>query len=322
MIELYSKNRCKNCDIVEQMFKKYEIDYKVTKYSNMSFVAKELENTVYEEEIYYKNSFPIVIDPINKLLLDFNEILERYEEPLLKLNPNVFSMYPITYPDIYEMYKKARASYWQPEEISLINDIKDWEKLNDDEQHFVKYILAFFSASDGIVNENIDTNFSKAVQVQEARAFYAFQEAMESVHSETYSILLDKFIKNPEEKIKLQSGIQTIPSIKQKADWCFKYMHKDLSFQRRLIGYKDGAWMVNPASFECYDTVDCNEVELVLCHLPAKILGPENDMLHNSAPEVDLDYMFSGHDASSDSRSWTQWTLRTPASPASPKKNC
>ena len=237
MIELYSKNRCKNCDIVEQMFKKYEIDYKVTKYSNMSFVAKELENTVYEEEIYYKNSFPIVIDPINKLLLDFNEILERYEEPLLKLNPNVFSMYPITYPDIYEMYKKARASYWQPEEISLINDIKDWEKLNDDEQHFVKYILAFFSASDGIVNENIDTNFSKAVQVQEARAFYAFQEAMESVHSETYSILLDKFIKNPEEKIKLQSGIQTIPSIKQKADWCFKYMHKDLSFQRRLIAF-------------------------------------------------------------------------------------
>jgi ribonucleotide reductase beta subunit family protein with ferritin-like domain len=237
MLYLYSKNGCKNCDIVEQMFKQYGIEYEVSKYINMSMVARKLEDTIYEDQIFDKKNFPIVIDSNNNLLLDYNEILERYEEPLLKHNPNVFSMYPITYPDIYEMYKKARASYWQPEEISLINDVKDWDSLSVDEKFFIKYILAFFSASDGIVNENIDTNLSKNVQIQEARAFYAFQEAIESVHSETYSILLDKFIKNPDEKYKLQSGIQTIPSIKKKADWCFKYMHKDVSFQKRLIAF-------------------------------------------------------------------------------------
>jgi ribonucleotide reductase beta subunit family protein with ferritin-like domain len=135
------------------------------------------------------------------------------------------------------MYKKARASYWQPEEITLAKDQSDWDSMTSDEKHFVSNILAFFAASDGIVNENINVNFSKDVKVPEARAFYAFQEAMEAVHSETYSILLDKYITDVNEKQRLQNAITNIDSIKQKAEWSFKYMHKDCSFAKRLLAF-------------------------------------------------------------------------------------
>jgi ribonucleoside-diphosphate reductase subunit M2 len=146
-------------------------------------------------------------------------------------------MYPIQYPDIYEMYKKARASYWQPEEITLSKDSSDWESLTNDEKHFVSHILAFFASSDGIVNENINTNFSKDIKIPEARAFYSFQEAIESVHSETYSILLDKYITDTKEKDKLQNAIVNIDSIKQKAQWCLNYMSKNCSFAKRLLAF-------------------------------------------------------------------------------------
>ena len=125
---------------------------------------------------------------------------ESKDEPILKTNPNRYVMFPIKYEPIWRMYKKHMASFWTAEEIDLSQDMKDWETLNDDEKHFIKYILAFFAASDGIVIENLGTNFLKEVQWPEARAFYGFQLAMENVHSETYSLLIDTYIMDQAEK--------------------------------------------------------------------------------------------------------------------------
>jgi ribonucleoside-diphosphate reductase beta chain len=135
------------------------------------------------------------------------------------------------------MYKKARASFWQPEEISLKDDMTDWHSLTDDERFFISRVLAFFSASDGIVNENLNLNFGSEVQFPEARAFYTFQTAIESIHSETYGLLLDKYIQNPSEKLKLQNGMQTIDSVKKKAHWALKWTNSDRTFAERLIAF-------------------------------------------------------------------------------------
>lgn len=159
------------------------------------------------------------------------------KEPLLKSNISRFVLFPIQYDDIWTMYKKAEASFWTAEEIDLSQDKKDWDGLTDDEQHFIKYILAFFAASDGIVLENIGDRFLTEVQVPEARCFYAFQAAIENIHSETYSLLLDTYIKNQAEKLKLLNSIETIPCIKKKAEWAMKWMTSKNSFAERLVAF-------------------------------------------------------------------------------------
>lgn len=122
------------------------------------------------------------------------------DEPLLKENPDRYVLFPIQNKEIWEMYKKHKASFWTAEEIDLGLDLKDWEKLTNDEKHFIKHVLAFFAASDGIVLENITENFCSEIQLPEARCFYGFQIAMENIHSETYSLLIDTYIKDPIEK--------------------------------------------------------------------------------------------------------------------------
>jgi ribonucleotide reductase beta subunit family protein with ferritin-like domain len=136
---------------------------------------------------------------------------------------------------MYEMYKKARASYWQPEEITLAKD--NFEELSQDEATFIEHVLAFFAASDGIVNENLNINFSQEIEIQEVRSFFAFQEAIEAVHNETYNILLDKYVTNPERKAKLQDSINTVPCIKKKADFAARYMSKGIPFRKRIWAY-------------------------------------------------------------------------------------
>ena len=136
-------------------------------------------------------------------------------EPILKENKDRFVLFPIKHKAIWEMYKKAEASFWTAEEIDLASDMNDWNaKLNDDERHFVKHVLAFFAASDGIVNENLAINFMNEVQYPEARCFYGYQIMMENIHSETYSLLIDNYIKDPAEKDKLFHAIDTIPALK------------------------------------------------------------------------------------------------------------
>lgn len=159
------------------------------------------------------------------------------EEPILKENKDRFVIFPIQHNDLWEWYKKQQACFWTAEEIDLHSDLNDWNtKLTDDERYFIKHVLAFFAASDGIVNENLAENFVNEVQYSEAKFFYGFQIMMENIHSETYSLLIDTYIKDEEEKNRLFKAIEVFPAIKKKADWALKWIESD-SFAERLIAF-------------------------------------------------------------------------------------
>lgn len=158
-------------------------------------------------------------------------------EPILEENKGRFVLFPIQHDDIWSFYKKAEASFWTAEEIDLAPDQIDWEnKLNDDERHFIKHVLAFFAASDGIVNENLAENFLSEVQYTEAKFFYGFQVAIENIHSETYSLLIDTYIKDVNEKNHLFNAIDTLDCVKKKAEWALRWIDKG-SFAERLIAF-------------------------------------------------------------------------------------
>lgn len=158
-------------------------------------------------------------------------------EPILSENKNRFVIFPIKHHDIWEWYKKMEASFWTAEEIDLSQDLSDWNnKLNHDEKYFIKHILAFFAASDGIVNENLAENFVNEVQYAEAKFFYGFQIMMENIHSETYSLLIDTYVKDETEKDQLFNALEVFPAIKKKADWALKWIESD-SFAERLIAF-------------------------------------------------------------------------------------
>jgi ribonucleoside-diphosphate reductase beta chain len=157
-------------------------------------------------------------------------------EPLLIEDPNRFVLFPIKHDDIWQFYKKAEASFWTAEEIDLSQDMTDWKKMNDGERHFISHVLAFFAASDGIVNENLANNFLREVQYAEAKCFYGFQVMMENIHSETYSLLIDSYIQEPKEKDRLLRAIETIDCVKKKADWALKWIDSD-NFVERLISF-------------------------------------------------------------------------------------
>ncbi|KAF2069288.1 hypothetical protein CYY_009394 [Polysphondylium violaceum] len=160
------------------------------------------------------------------------------EEPILKENKDRFVLFPIKHNDIWKMYKQAEASFWTAEEIDLAPDLNDWnKKLNDNERYFISNVLAFFAASDGIVNENLATKFMSEVQIPEARCFYGFQIAIENIHSETYSLLIDTYIQDSVEKSKLFNAIETIPCVKKKADWALRWITNSKSFAERLVAF-------------------------------------------------------------------------------------
>ncbi len=158
------------------------------------------------------------------------------QEQILKENKNRFVLFPIEHHDIWKFYKQAEASFWTAEEIDLGQDLKDWDTLESGERHFISHVLAFFAASDGIVNENLAEHFVKEVQYTEAKFFYGFQIAMENIHSETYSLLIDTYIKDSNEKNKLLKAIDTIDCVKKKADWALRWISNG-SFQERLIAF-------------------------------------------------------------------------------------
>lgn len=158
-------------------------------------------------------------------------------EPILAENKDRFVIFPIKHNDIWEYYKKSEASFWTAEEIDLSQDMTDWNnRLNDNERHFVKHVLAFFAASDGIVNENLAINFLNEVQYPEARFFYGFQVMMENIHSETYSLLIDTYIKDVAEKDKLLHAVDTVPCVGKKADWALTWISNG-TFAERLIAF-------------------------------------------------------------------------------------
>lgn len=159
------------------------------------------------------------------------------EEPILVENKDRFVLFPITHREIWEMYKKAEASFWTAEEIDLSADLLDWDrKLNEDEKHFIKHVLAFFAASDGIVNENLAINFMREVQFPEARCFYGFQIMIENIHSEAYSLLIDTYIKDPQEKHRLFHALENVPCVTKKGEWALRWISKG-SFAERLVAF-------------------------------------------------------------------------------------
>ncbi|KAG7508463.1 ribonucleoside-diphosphate reductase subunit M2 [Solea senegalensis] len=159
-------------------------------------------------------------------------------EPLLKDNPRRFVVFPIQYHDIWQMYKKAEASFWTAEEVDLSKDLQHWESLKDEERYFISHVLAFFAASDGIVNENLVERFTQEVQVTEARCFYGFQIAMENIHSEMYSLLINTYIKEPQEREYLFNAIETLPCVKKKADWALNWIgNKSATYGERVVAF-------------------------------------------------------------------------------------
>ena len=156
-------------------------------------------------------------------------------DPILNPTTDRFTTFPIKYPDLWALYKKSVASFWTAEEIDLGADVNDWNKLTDNERHFIKMILAFFAASDGIVMENINLNFGSEVQIPEARSFYAYQGFNEAIHGETYSLMIDKFA--GDEKDTLLRAIETIPTVKEKAEWAMGWFNPSEPFAQRLVAF-------------------------------------------------------------------------------------
>ena len=160
------------------------------------------------------------------------------DEPILSENNNRLVLFPIEYPDVYEMYKKSIECFWRTEEIDISKDILDWNKLTYDEQHFIKMVLAFFAGSDGLIIENLGARFMTEVKVAEIKAFYGFQIAMENIHSETYSLLIECYVKDETEKIKLFNAVDNFPCIQRKARWCEQYINDtEANFATRLVAF-------------------------------------------------------------------------------------
>jgi ribonucleoside-diphosphate reductase beta chain len=163
--------------------------------------------------------------------------MSQLVEPILTEKDNRFVLFPIEHQAIWDMYKTHVQAFWVAEEIDMTQDLVHWKKLSADEQHFIKHVLAFFAASDGIVNENLVVNFMQDVTIPEARCFYGFQVAMENIHAETYSLLIDTYIKDPEEKTSLFNAIDTLPCVQKKAKWALKWIEAAPSFAHRLVAF-------------------------------------------------------------------------------------
>lgn len=167
---------------------------------------------------------------------DYPTAHTQLPEPILSKNNDRFVIFPIKYHDIWQFYKQAEASFWTAEEIDLSHDLRDWERMSGGERFFISHVLAFFAASDGIVNENLAENFLSMVQYPEARFFYGFQVMMENIHSETYSLLIDTYIRDAEEKHRLLHAVDTVPCVKKKADWALRWIDQ-ASFQELLVAF-------------------------------------------------------------------------------------
>jgi len=200
--------------------------------------AKKLPALVFEEEEAEEASEVDKVEALRTRFVGDVEITED-QEPLLVQSKRRFVLFPIRYPEIWQMYKKAEASFWTAEEMDLSKDLHDWtNRLNNNERHFISHVLAFFAASDGIVNENLVERFSNEVQAAEARCFYGFQIMMENIHSETYSLLIDTYIKDPARREYLFDAVETIPCIRKKADWALRWISdRRASFAERLVAF-------------------------------------------------------------------------------------
>ncbi len=223
-VVLFSKNGCHGCE-----------EYKKLLDFHGAYYTVEQPNREKLLELTGRDYFPQVL--VDGDLLDDGVLEEILTDPLTMKNPNRFTMFPIKFPDLWSLYKKAQMSNWTAEEIDLSKDLADWDRMTGDEKHFIKMILAFFAASDGIVFENISLNFGTEIQVPEARAFYGYQQHNEMVHGETYSLLIEKYIRDSAEKDKTFRAIETFPCIARKAQWALKWLNSDRPLGERLFAF-------------------------------------------------------------------------------------
>ena len=227
--EILSKDGCTYCDHAETLCKELCLEYKKTMVSKDE-LSKRCGKLV--------TNYPQILldDTLIGSFFDFQDYIED-AEPMLLPTLNRFTVFPLKHENLWALYKKAQMSNWTAEEVDLSKDLDDWVALSENEQHFIKMILAFFAGSDGIVFENLENNFGNEVQYTEARSFYAYQMHNEMVHGETYSKLIDKYIKDPVEKKNLFEAIQTIPCIERKARWAMKWFDSSKPFAERLFAF-------------------------------------------------------------------------------------
>jgi ribonucleotide reductase beta subunit family protein with ferritin-like domain/glutaredoxin len=231
---MYTKKECGLCDKAKRVASQHgiTIDHIVCA-QNLYDVVKMFGD--------YDNitSFPVFHIEGSYSLLNYDDFFERYGEPILLPNPNRHVLFPIKYADMWDMYERAVASFWTVSEIDFSKDESDFECMSDNERSFIKRILAFFAGADGIVNENIDCNFSDEVQVPEARAFYSYQQFNETIHSHNYSLMIDRYVQSSDERNILLQGIHTISCVGKKAEWAMKWMNTNNcpSFAKRLVAF-------------------------------------------------------------------------------------
>ena len=236
-IVVYSKKNCDQCTILKEMMKKCGIVFEERNAGNLEQVRVEYEE--YDEQFDFIRSFPVVIEDGNNII-GFDEAMFKYGEPILDKKNNKYTLFPVDdrYQIFYDIYKKSRASFWQVEEIDFSKDDADLLKLTQDEKYFINHIIAFFAASDGIVLENIGTNFAQEIQIQEILHAYAIQTGIEAIHSETYSLLLDRYVKDPVKKLSMFKAIENVKTIKKKAEWVGRWTDPESkSFAKRLIAF-------------------------------------------------------------------------------------
>jgi len=229
---IYTKPECSYCKKAKALLTKHDIPFREVVLSDV---------TVLKEQLGIAKKSPLTFPQIyiNKTYVGgYHDLRDRLEEPLLIENPLRFTPFPIQHADMYDMYKRAVASFWTAEEIDFSKDRDDWDyKLKPEEKHFIKHVLAFFASSDGIVQENLAQNFMNEIQVPEARLFYSYQIFNESIHNQTYGLLIDTYIDDDAEKKHLFEAVRTIPCVEKKAQWALKWMDKSRSFAERLVAF-------------------------------------------------------------------------------------
>lgn len=224
MWTILSKEGCKYCKDAEDLAIEHNLDYE-----------KRLVDKCTLYNMSGKTTYPQIFHN-DKHVGDFNDF-EYLMEPMTRASSTRFSVFPIRHNNLWTLYKKAQMSNWTAEEVDLSKDMDDWNSLSTGEQHFIKYVLAFFASSDGIVFENININFAREIKYPEARSFYAYQEHNEMVHGETYGLLIEKYITDPVEKDKIFRAIETIPCVQHKAKWALKWFSRERTLGERLIAF-------------------------------------------------------------------------------------
>ena len=233
------KAGCVWCDRAKELLASRGKAHSAVECASVADLRQRLEAAGLGETASHVSTFPQILDN-QRFVGGYQQLVEYMDEPLLRAEVGTrrFTPFPVRYPGMWDMYKRAVASFWTAEEINLSQDVTDWrEKLTEDERHFIKHVLAFFAGSDGIVMENLQQNFAVEVEVAEARAFYAYQTFNEAIHSETYALLIDALIEDPGERERLFWAIETLPAVHKKAGWATKWLNPTRRFAERLLAF-------------------------------------------------------------------------------------